>query len=154
MAFEGLLRALDGRQTNVRAMHIWQWEMTGSQGSTWNINPSASANQADNRQLASWLSQFVRSVVPGDYNGNGIVDAGDYIYWRNSTAPPANYFDGADGNGNRLIDAGDYSVWRAHFGESTGSGAGLATSVPEPLAPWIFLGAVLGGILSRRHLAD
>ena len=60
MAFQGLLRAMDGRQDDLLAMHIWQWEMTGSQGSTWNINPSASANQPDNRPLAQWLSGFVQ----------------------------------------------------------------------------------------------
>ena len=82
MAFQGLLRALDGRQDDFRAMHIWQWEMTGSQGSTWNINPSASANQPDNRPLAQWLSGFVSNLLPGDYNDDAIVDAADYVVWR------------------------------------------------------------------------
>ena len=78
MAFQGLLRALDGRAEDFLAMHIWQWEMSGSQGSTWNINPSATANQPDNRPLAQWLSGWVRNLLPGDFNDNGTIDAADY----------------------------------------------------------------------------
>src|SRR4029078_3739764 len=43
-------------------------------------------------------------VVPtleGDYNGNGVVDAADYVWWRKN-----------DGG------AAGYSIWRANFGRT------------------------------------
>ena len=63
------------------------------------------------------------SALLGDYNGNGVVDAPDYVVWRNTLgqSPPGL---AADGNGSGTIDQGDYNVWRAHFGQTAGSGAG------------------------------
>jgi hypothetical protein len=64
--------------------------------------------------------------VPGDYNGNGVVDSADYVLWRNG-GPLANEVD-APGT----INAADYTAWRARLG-NTGSGAGLdGGAVPEP----------------------
>jgi hypothetical protein len=59
----------------------------------------------------------------GDYNGDGSVDAGDYVVWRKS---PATY------GGNP-----GYDLWRASFDQTSGSGAGatgdsLSSVVPEP----------------------
>jgi hypothetical protein len=139
MAFEGLLRALDGRQDDFLAMHIWQWEMTGSQGSTWNINPSASANQPDNRPLAQWLSGWVRNQLPGDFNRDGNVDAADYVVWRKSNGAAATFFQRADGNGSGVVDAADYAIWRSQFGAADSPAAAAATSVPEPTAIWLML---------------
>jgi hypothetical protein len=141
MAFQGLLRALDGRQASVLAMHIWQWEMTGSQGSTWNINPSASANQPDNRRLAIWLSRFARNVVDGDYNGDTIVDASDYVVWRKTVGQSTTFFSGADGNGNSVIDSGDFAVWRSRFGAPSANGAAGVAGVPEPTTFWLLFSA-------------
>ena len=68
----------------------------------------------------------------GDFNGDGRVDAGDYIVWRNTLGTTANL--SADGNGNRVVDATDYDVWRAHFGQAVGSGSGVSANaaIPEP----------------------
>jgi len=72
------------------------------------------------------------SVVLGDYNGDGTVDASDYTLWRKSIGSTTNL--AADGNNNGVIDNGDFDVWRAHFGQTAGTGTGLNTiaSVPEP----------------------
>lgn len=66
MAFEGLMRALDGRLASgeLLAAHVWQWDMPGSGGSQWNLNP-AGGNQPANQQTAQWLSAFARGVNPG-----------------------------------------------------------------------------------------
>jgi hypothetical protein len=141
MAFSGLLRALDGRQEDFLAMHIWQWEMAGSQGSTWNINPSASANQPDNRPLAQWLSGWVSNLEPGDYNDDGTVDAADYVVWRKAVGQTAAYFTGADGDGSGTVNEADYAVWRGRFLGTLGTAATVALPVPEPgsisLALWM-----------------
>ena len=65
MAFEGLMRALDGRADDFRAATIWQWSMPGSSGSLWNMDPNG-GDQPNNQQTAQWLSDFVSS--PADPN--------------------------------------------------------------------------------------
>ena len=150
MAFQGLLRALDGRKDDFLAMHIWQWEMSGSQGSTWNINPATNANQPDNRILAQWLSGFVGNLLPGDFNDDGAVDASDYTLWRDSLARQVTFFSSADGNGNGVIDQADYDAWVANFGDTSGGGAG---AVPEPAAAMLML-AALSSVILRRPIDD
>jgi hypothetical protein len=73
-------------------------------------------------------------TLPGDYNNNGIVDAADYVVWRNNfgtTNPLPN-----DPYGG-VIDGVQYNTWRIHFGAVPGAGAGLGSAalsvlVPEP----------------------
>jgi hypothetical protein len=150
MAFEGLLRALDGRQQKLSAVDIWQWEMPGSQGSTWNINPTQAANQFDNRRLANWLSRFVRNIQPSDYNGDGLVDNQDYVMWRKTSGNVVELFDRADGNGSGTVDPNDYSIWRLNFGAAPSSGLGNPESVPEPAAAWLLLSAICSRSCGRR----
>jgi parallel beta-helix repeat protein len=67
--------------------------------------------------------------LPGDYNLDGTVDAGDYLVWRHSKGSTSNL--AADGNGNGQIDDGDFAIWRAHFGEvRQPSSAGLDAALP------------------------
>ncbi len=58
--------------------------------------------------------------VPGDYNGDGIVDAADYVVWRK-------------GLGTTFVQS-DYDTWRDHFGQTAVSSSGAITNsaVPEP----------------------
>jgi hypothetical protein len=81
-------------------------------------------------------SVLARVVLPGDYNRDGAVDAGDYVAWRNAVGSSVSVLgEGADGNRNGSIDQGDFSVWRANFGRSNGAGSGAGTNpaqVPEP----------------------
>src|SRR5262249_37648130 len=87
--------------------------------------------------------------VPGDYNGNGIVDAGDYTVWRDTLGSTTNL--AADGNGNGVIDAGDYGVWKANFGNHSGSGASANAAVPEPATlTLLFLAAAIIPLRRRR----
>ena len=73
------------------------------------------------------------SGLNGDYNGDGKVNAADYVLWRKN---PAMY------GGN---PAG-YNTWRANFGNPPGSGSAVDTgaSVPEPSSGAIF--ALLAGV--------
>ena len=69
----------------------------------------------------------ISAGVPGDYNGNGTVDAADYVLWRNG-GPLAN--DPTPG-----VQPADYAFWRSHFGNTSGSGSAdlaRASAVPEP----------------------
>jgi hypothetical protein len=80
--------------------------------------------------------------VPGDYNGNDVVDAADYVLWRKTTNPePANFRNEVASPGT--IDAADYAAWRARFGNNSALGSGLvSSSVPEPASGWLLLIAI------------
>jgi hypothetical protein len=71
------------------------------------------------------------SVLQGDYNRDGTVDAADYVVWRRQLGTEGTNLV-ADGNRNGMIDQADYDVWRSHFGQSSGSGAASTAAVPEP----------------------
>jgi hypothetical protein len=75
-------------------------------------------------------------VTPtGDYNGNHIVDASDYVVWRKSLGQTGTAL-AADGNLNNQIDASDFAFWRSRFGQTASSGSSLESPgyafVPEP----------------------
>jgi hypothetical protein len=81
--------------------------------------------------LRSGLVRYVSTAggVAGDYNGNGVVDAADYVLWRKS-GPLLN-----EGRTTGVTDASDYYFWKARFGAPSGSGAGSSlggAAVPEP----------------------
>jgi hypothetical protein len=68
----------------------------------------------------------VSASVPGDFNGDGKVDASDYVVWR-ETMPG---------------DANKYQEWRSNFGYPLGSTAATSagiTNVPEPASIALFL---------------
>lgn len=84
--------------------------------------------------------------VPGDYNGNGVVDAADYVLWRNG-GPLQNEVDTAG-----TVNAADYTAWRARFGNIAGSGVSYSiTAVPEPSSMLLVLLSVVGTVLSIRR---
>lgn len=93
------------------------------------------------------------SGVAGDYNGDGVVDAADYVAWRKSVGQTGIGLP-ADGSGNGTVGDSDYDTWRANFGNSPASGAGAAASaimaVPEPgLGVPMAISVML--VLGQRH---
>jgi hypothetical protein len=83
--------------------------------------------------------------LAGDYNGDGKVDAADYVVWRKDPAS----FGG---------DPGGYNTWRANFGEMLGAGSlvpadAAIQAVPEPTSFWLALAtgvAAICAFLGRR----
>lgn len=102
---------------------------------------SVTANTNPNPSLSEGLA--------GDYNGNGTVDAADYVLWR-KTLGQAGAGLAADGDRDNMVDADDYTFWRARFGNSSGPGVGAVTSVPEPSTCALMLWAMLAAIAGRR----
>jgi hypothetical protein len=99
------------------------------------------------------LAGAVSPGVSGDYNGDGTVDAIDYVIWRQNLGltSGATVSDG-DGNGDGKVTNDDYNIWRGHYGAPPGAGAGL-TTVPEPstLLAGLLTGlALLGTLIFRR----
>ncbi len=89
--------------------------------------------------------QTLRSIVPlpGDFNYDSVVDAADYVFWRDS-----------------MGDATSYNTWRANIGRmvpgGAGSGTTFATSVPEPnivtlaaMAGWVFAAGRRRAVMSQ-----
>lgn len=74
--------------------------------------------------------QVLAPALPGDYNGDGMVDAADYTVWRDGGAPD-------DG-------IGGYNLWVSNYGSSNS-----AVSVPEPTALLLGLIGVCLGV-SRK----
>jgi hypothetical protein len=91
--------------------------------------------------------------VNGDYNNNGVVDAADYVIWRDHLGQ--NFTLPNDTTPGTVTQA-DYNVWRSNFGASAGSGSGLlveGSAVPEPASvALLVLGwAALVPCRSRRN---
>ena len=87
----------------------------------------------------------------GDYNGNGVVDAADYVLWRKSLGQSGAGL-AADGNGNGVVDAPDYDFWRARFGNVVAPGAGvgeIAAAVPEPATAMLLLAGLFFALRCR-----
>jgi hypothetical protein len=84
---------------------------------------------------------------PGDYNGDGSVDADDYTSWQiayGSTTELA-----ADGNGDNVIDAADYVIWRKNVSDLASSSSANATAVPEPASVLMLIGLALSAVQVR-----
>ena len=92
------------------------------------------------------IVEYVSGGLTGDYNGNGSVDADDYVVWRNGGSPDSSQ------NG--------YSQWRANFGMPAGAGTSLgssnvavAASVPEPNSFGLLVGLLTPAMIFqwRKH---
>jgi hypothetical protein len=59
-----------------------------------------------------------------DYNRDGVVDEGDYEFWRSTFDNLIYPHDGADGSGNGVIDAADYVIWADCFDDMNGFAIG------------------------------
>lgn len=72
--------------------------------------------------------------LTGDENGDGKVDAADYVLLR-----------------KRNASAAEFDAWRANFGATSGSGSALGAAVPEPTTfALVALGLLVVGARSRR----
>lgn len=88
--------------------------------------------------------------LPGDFNGDGLVDAADYSVWRdlvNQTGPGL----AADGDLNGVVDAADYAIWSDGFGAAFGASSSQAAATPEPTTAISVATALLSLLSIRRH---
>jgi hypothetical protein len=71
-------------------------------------------------------------AAPGDYNGNGIVDAADYVVWRKT-------------DGTQV----GYDTWLSHFGDMAGNGSVTSGTIPEPITLALVVTAMVFALLHR-----
>ncbi|MFO0789266.1 MAG: hypothetical protein U0805_07405 [Pirellulales bacterium] len=109
------------------------------------FSQTASGGYGDSNFVATY---DLPAGVSGDYNGNGVVDAADYVLWRNG-GPLQNEIATA---GSVTLE--DYTEWRARFGNVAGSGAGLGVAaIPEPAATSVVALLAAGTLLRRKRSA-
>jgi PEP-CTERM motif len=118
---------------------IWQQSDFGSDGT----HPSTSGRTKVGSMLLNFMldSEFTEpwflSPTAGDFNGDGVINAADYVVWRK-------------GLGTTFTPS-DYNVWRSHFGQTASSGAGVSpnAAVPEPSVLVLLMLATAGWCLRR-----
>ncbi len=86
--------------------------------------------------------------IPGDYNNDRIVDAADYLVWRNALDTDTELPNDATPG----VTIEDYAVWKQNFGmTATGAGGSIAMAqVPEPSGLWLMASVVIALEVSRR----
>ena len=87
-------------------------------------------------------------AVDGDYNTDGVVDATDYVVWRDTRGQTGGALP-ADGNTDGSVNNADYNVWKSHFGDTTGSGSLNRVAVAEP-STTLLLTLVAAGLVYIR----
>jgi hypothetical protein len=77
------------------------------------------------------IREITATALPGDYNNNQVVDAADYVAWRENLGTNFNLNGNGDESGASagVVDEADYAWWKQHFGNSS---QGFGSSVPEP----------------------
>jgi len=108
--------------------------MAGSNGTSERLT----SGQVSTARLSNFARLYTPLALTGDYNGNHVVDAADYVVWRNKNGPAA-----------------DYTAWRNNFGKTGGAGSGTGGSgtsaVPEPAALACLLIAISARLAARRN---
>lgn len=75
------------------------------------------------------VSSAATAASPGDFNGDGAIDAADYTVWRDNSGMPETALAPGSGDGSGAVGPGDYTLWTVNYG-----GAPSAVAVPEPLS--------------------
>ena len=100
------------------------------------------------------VGMFNISTLLGDYNQNGVVDAADYIVWREAAAAGATTLTNRSGNITGAVGQADYNFWRSRFGMAVATGAALSGGVPEPAAGLLATSACWGCWLGQIDVGE
>ena len=85
------------------------------------------------------------SGQPGDFTGNGIVDAMDLQQWQGDFG----LNDESDADGDDDSDGADFLIWQQNLG--TPGQTAAAAAVPEPASSLLALSVILSAVAVRRR---
>ncbi|MDP6547078.1 MAG: PEP-CTERM sorting domain-containing protein [Phycisphaerae bacterium] len=132
----------------------WTYSISGAGNRTlsdgdwdgWSWAPNSNVSVPDN------LPPAEITVIPGDSNGDGVVDDVDYdnLMSQFGGTPGA---DSADFNGDNVVDLEDFAILREHFGfrPVTAPDAEFGAPVPEPVTVLLLGGMAAPFVLRRRR---
>ena len=105
----------------------------------------------DNTFLTSSLFSDPFVYLPGDFDGNGVVNAADLAIWQTSFGVNG----GADADDDGDTDGRDYLIWQRNLGRTWSSLSSLASlaAVPEPNTA-VFVATMLMTACLRRNRHD
>jgi PEP-CTERM motif len=109
--------------------------------------------------------------VAGDYNNNGVVDAADYVVYREHLGQTFALPNEDPSSSPGMVTSADYDYWKAHFGAtassgeqtsrfgtvvfaSLGPGAGAASAVPEPSSVWLLLIGISAMLFVKKPILN
>jgi hypothetical protein len=117
------------------------------------VNPAFSFGLFDNVQVLEGLVPLEPAPegLVGDYNEDHIVNAADYVVWRNSEGT-AFALPNRDPMASGDVGPDDYAAWVAHFGETMAVTA-VTGAVPEPGTLWLVFMS-FGGAMRLRRLEE
>ncbi len=133
----------------------FQWVLPGSHDEyVLNFGASASSMSLTDVTVDTYtsLDRFVEPApgstapLPGDFDGNGLVDLADFTLLKDSFGGTDNAFFPGSSNGDGLVDLQDFTLLKDNFGS--------AAAVPEPATlPLVTVacGILACGIVFRRH---
>jgi glucosylceramidase len=149
-------QALQMREISAGGGYLAQSEMTAQFG-------LGADGSAVDRVIVRWPSGVVQTIVdvaanqlltvvepmPGDFDGDLVVDDQDLAVWRSAQGSAPG---GADVNGDGVADGADLLFWQRYLGHAASSNA-VGQAVPEPataILGSLALGA-LGALKARRR---
>ena len=98
------------------------------------IQGNAGTRRFDTFQIDGTLAV---TGLAGDYNGNNVVDASDYVVWR-------------EGFGTTFTHD-DFTIWKTHFANTPGGGAAAGLAVPEAVSTVLVFTLVAALLAGRRQ---
>lgn len=95
------------------------------------------------------LDVFNTLNVPGDYNGDGVVDQQDLSVWKVTYGQSVNSLP-ADGDDDGDVDGVDFLVWQRHVGAASATASPIM-AIPEPISLSLCIGTGLFIAILLKH---
>jgi len=101
---------------------------------TYGSSQSGAVNKLDMYFSGTGILTVGPSILAGDYNNDGIVDAGDYVIWKKNVGQPSQTL--PNDTTGVIIGQAQYDLWKSSFGNTTpvpgGGAVEIASAIPEP----------------------